>query len=97
MQVRFLDEAADEAQAAHDFYAEGAPAKGAEFEAELWRLIQAIQRYPESGHPLVRQARRKVMRGFPYSIVYRTFQDRVMIVAVAHFKQEWGYWFDRLE
>jgi plasmid stabilization system protein ParE len=97
MRVRFLDEAEAEAQAAHDYYAQSSLARGAEFEAELWRRIQTIQRYPESGHLLVRQVRRVVMSSFPYSIFYRVIQDRVvLIVAVAHFRQEWGYWFNRL-
>jgi plasmid stabilization system protein ParE len=97
MLVRFHDEADAEAQAVHDIYAADSPEKGARFETELRHVVETIQRFPKSGHPLIRGTRRKLMHGFEYSVVYKIFPDYIQILAIAHFKQEWGYWLNRLE
>jgi plasmid stabilization system protein ParE len=97
MLVRFHDDADGEAQAAHDHYADGSPPRDAEFEAALARVTETIQRYPDSGHPFLRRTRRKLMHGFPYSVIYRILSDHVYIVAVAHFKQKWDYWLHRVD
>ena len=97
MLVHFHDEADSEAQAIHDAYEDDSPAKGARFEAELARVVLTIQQFPESGHPVVRGIRRKLIHGFPYSVIYRLAADSVYIIAIAHFKQQWGYWWYRLE
>ena len=95
MLVRFHDDADAEAQAIHDLYAE--IRKGAEFEAELMQVIDTIERFPESGHPYIRGTRRKLIRGFQYSVIYKIMPNYAVILAVAHFKQEWGYWLERLD
>ena len=97
MLVRFHSEADVEAQAAHDFYANDSSDQGARFEAALQRVIETIQRYPASGHPVIRGIRRKLIRAFHYSVVYKILPDHVLILAVAHYKQQWGYWLNRLD
>ncbi len=69
---------------------------GARFEAEVVRGIDRIRIAPESA-PVVRPGgvRRKVLSGFPYSLVYAVEPDRIRIVAVMHHKRRPGYWADR--
>jgi len=42
------------------------------------------------------ETRRRVVRRFPYSILYRIHIDEIIIVAVMHQKQKPSYWIDRL-
>jgi len=40
--------------------------------------------------------RRRVLKRFPYSLVYLVHEDQVVILAVAHHKRRPGYWLPRL-
>jgi toxin ParE1/3/4 len=97
MLVHFHDEADADAQSIHDAFANDSLAKGAKFQAAFMRAVETIQQYPESGHPVVRGIRRKLIRGYPYSVIYRPSADYVYVIAIAHFKQKWGYWWYRVE
>lgn len=39
--------------------------------------------------------RRVLLRGFPYSLIYELWDERVVILAVKHDKRQPGYWHDR--
>jgi plasmid stabilization system protein ParE len=97
MLVRFRDEADAEAQAIHAALSADSMRKAEGFETELRHVIDTIQRFPRSGHPVIRGTRRKLLRGFSYSVVYKILPDYIEIIALPHFKQEWGYWLNRLE
>ncbi|MBI2498109.1 MAG: hypothetical protein HYV75_09465 [Opitutae bacterium] len=42
-------------------------------------------------------ARRHFGPRFPYAVVYIDLPDRVWVVAVMHFKQQPGYWSERVK
>lgn len=42
------------------------------------------------------EVRRAFTRVFPYSILYTIESDHVLVIAVAHFRREPGYWQHRL-
>lgn len=97
MHVRFHDEVNGEADAAIGFYESDPSSAGDRFEAELRRIIASIRTWPELGSPTLGRARRRILQGFPYSVIYQVKSDHVYIIAIAHFKQQWGYWRNRLE
>jgi hypothetical protein len=39
--------------------------------------------------------RSRILRGYPYSIVYLAEPDEIVIVGVAHHRRRPGYWLDR--
>ena len=41
--------------------------------------------------------RKYTVRHFPYKIIYRIFQTRIQIVAVAHDRRRPNFWVDRLD
>jgi len=43
------------------------------------------------------QARRVLVRRFPFSIMYRLEGDEIVIYALAHHAREPGYWEPRLD
>lgn len=68
-----------------------------DLEAELRRCVDLLLFNPEMaprfGH---KNARGKVLRRFPYTVVYGIEPDLIYILAVAHQSRRPGYWMDRL-
>lgn len=58
---------------------------------DIRRQPQAWPRWP--GHDDVR---RRVLRRFPYSVIYLLERREIVIVAIAHHKRRPGYWLQRL-
>jgi toxin ParE1/3/4 len=51
-----------------------------------------IQQHPESSPIIAEDVRRKVLRKFPYSIMYAIKPDRIRILAIANQKRRPFYW-----
>jgi len=80
----YRPEAAADVGAAFDWYEKQRERLGGEFLAELARAERAVQ-----GNPLVfrivrRDARRTMLRRFPYQLLYRVVNDVVVVVACFH-------------
>jgi toxin ParE1/3/4 len=95
--ARFHDDVAEEVNAAIDYYEAHNVTKTADFEAEFRRILREIKEHPERGSGTLRGARRRLLKRYPYSVIYFTRPDHVYIIAVSHSSQQWGYWVDRLE
>lgn len=100
--VRVYPEAADELDAAIEWYEQGGVGRGEKFEAVYEDVIDRCVMWPESGagYPLddsdvvVRTA--KVSRS-PYRVVYLIEDETLWVVALAHGRRRPGYWKDRVE
>jgi plasmid stabilization system protein ParE len=84
--------AADEAEAAERWYRERNETASMRFRHELDRAVDLISDRPEAWSPYVGGTRRILLRRFPFFVVYRVFDERVQIVAVAHARRRPGYW-----
>jgi plasmid stabilization system protein ParE len=74
----------------------------ARFRDEFRATVSRIKANPHAG-ALVNaeidptgRTRRRMVRNFPYLVFYLVGTDVIRIVAVAHVKQEPGYWASRL-
>jgi toxin ParE1/3/4 len=70
---------------------------GAQFFAEVGRVLELILRHPGIGSvvPRVRaayNARRVLLRHFPYFVVYRERSEDIHVIAIAHTSRKPGYW-----
>ena len=65
------------------------------FRAQLDRAIALIAEAPERQAAYLQGTRRVLVRRFPFSVIYRTGDGGVEIVAVAHGRRRPGYWADR--
>ena len=70
---------------------------GAQFFAEVGRVLELILRHPGVGSvvPRVRAAygaRRILLQHFPYFVVYRERSEDIHVIAVAHTSRKPGYW-----
>ena len=60
--------------------------------ADVCRAPALHRRMPGTG-----EVRRHFKKPFPYAVLYADEPDRVLVVAVAHFKRRSGYWRHRLK
>lgn len=68
---------------------------GAAFAQEVEDAIQLILSYPSAWPTMGGDVRRCMLGRFPYGIIYTTFDERILIIAVAHAKRAPGYWQSR--
>jgi len=90
--LEYLVEALEEAEAAARWYAERSPSAALGFDAELDNAEQAISTQPDAWPSFDHGTRRYLLRRYPFSVVYQTEPDHVVIVAVAHARRRPGYW-----
>ena len=95
-ELEYLEEALQEAEAAAHWYAQRSPTAALAFSDELETAEDAIVRLPEAWPPFDYGTRRYLLRRFPFSIIYRVEEGRILIVACAHGHRRPGYWDSRL-
>jgi plasmid stabilization system protein ParE len=76
------------------YYQQSEPA-ALEFEDAVARALEQIADHPEQGVPFGRLHRCRLLKRFPYLVVYRTDRDPILIVAVAHGRRRPRYWRNR--
>lgn len=82
--VRFHPAAAQEADAAFDWYADRDLSAAHGFREDLRHAVDAVADHPLTWPRHGRYARRYVFPRFPFSLVYRLRGDEIEIIAVAH-------------
>lgn len=96
MRVRPLSVASNELREALTWYRRRSP-RAAE---NLWLRIQDARRsivmFPHAAPSIGKRARRFILSGFPYDLIYAVLPDEIVIVAFAHHSRRPGYWKDRL-
>lgn len=96
MNFSFHQEAETEFQLAIDFYEDCEPGLGEAFSEEIYAVVGRVLRFPESWPQYSYRSRRCLCNRFPYSVIYSSMGDEVVIYAVMHQKRKPGYWKDRL-
>ena len=100
-QVRVDSEAADEIAAGIDWYEAKRPGLGGEFLDEVSAAIRSLREPgPECGpvHSIAGDlgVRRKLVKRFPYLVIFIELEESVRVIAVAHAARRPGYWRRRL-
>lgn len=94
---RFDPEALAEYEEAARYYAAQQPDLDLRFIACIEDAIRLICEAPERWRIFAGpEVRRALTRMFPYGVLYTIESDHVLIVAVAHYSREPGYWQYRL-
>ncbi len=96
MTVRFHPGARLELREAVSFYEAERVGLGADFAAEVQGALDFVSRQPHSGAPAEAGTRRKLLRRFPYSVIYLFDRQTLVVVAVMHHRRRPGYWAARL-
>lgn len=94
--LEFHDEAAAEHFAGLSWYRDRSLNAARRFESEFVRAVEQVRDAPERWPLYTAGCRRFLLHQFPFQIVYRIFDSRIIILAVAHTHRRPGYWKDRL-
>ena len=89
-------EARAEIHQAADYYDRQSSGLGTRFEADLMRTRDRILLNPLMYAEEDDGFRYALLDIFPYSLIYHSDADRILVVAVAHHKQRPGYWHQRI-
>jgi plasmid stabilization system protein ParE len=95
MQIRFLPEA--EAELLHEvgYYSELRSGTGIRFQAAVEAAAERASRHPLGGAPSPHGTRSMLVKGFPFSLVYRPSENDILVVALAPHRKRPGYWLGR--
>jgi len=94
--VIFLPEAEEEMYEAAKYYESQASGLGIDYLSEVERAATSITESPKAWPKLEGELRRRLVRRFPFGILYFIETDKIVIVAVAHLKRRPGYWKKRI-
>lgn len=99
--ARIVQEAADEAIAAANWYDKERDGLGAEFAYAVEIAIDLIEEAilplsPMPGRSGAKGVKRLILKRFPYDIVVTESTDEVIVIAVAHHSRKPGYWRQRI-
>jgi plasmid stabilization system protein ParE len=97
MKSEFLPEAEEEFREAVCYYEREAPGVGLRFIVEVRRGVAFITENPFAAVGFGSGIRRKVLKHFPYSLIYAVEAELIVIVAVAHQKRRPRYWRGRVK
>lgn len=89
----FLHPAAqsDVEEAAEFYERSGSPVLAAKFVAEFRRVSQLLLEFPGIGSPLARGRQGFSMTMFPYTVIYRSNAEGIMVLVVKHYSRRPGY------
>ena len=65
-------------------------------EARLRQIEAEISEHPETGFIHDHGTRMRLVRKFPYGVIFKRYSNHILIVAVAHLSRKPGYWRRRL-
>ena len=68
---------------------------GSSFLKEIDRCLQSIEEHPEGGVILRDSVRRRLLRRFPYALLYKIKPSSIRILAVMNLKRRPTYWVGR--
>jgi len=65
---------------------------GNDYLAEVEHAVQSIASSPKTWPVLEGDFRRRLVKRFPFGVIYRNEPDIIVIIAVAHLRKKPGYW-----
>jgi len=82
-------------KASAQYYEQQLPGPGKRFLDEIDQSVSAIHELPESAPVIHHHIRRKLIRYFPYALLYRIASREIIVLAVMHLRRRPGYWVNR--
>ena len=89
-------EAIAEAHAAYQWYLDQSPAAAERFWEELIRVRKFVTEQPNAWTPYLHGTRCFQFRKFPFGLVYIEGPEKIIGLAVCHFRRKPGYWRKRI-
>jgi plasmid stabilization system protein ParE len=96
MSFHWHPDALEEYEDATLFYGTREDGLDARFHLLIEEAIEDICSLPEAWPLFLDETRRRIVNVFPYSVIYVSENDSVLIVAIMHDSRKPGYWLRRL-
>lgn len=80
---------------AAQWYEREGPGLAEAFAKEIERCVAAILDHPEAGRLILADVRRRLVRRFPYALLYRLTDDGIRVLAVMNLHRHPNYWVGR--
>jgi plasmid stabilization system protein ParE len=94
--VRLRRAAKRELKEAAEWYRERDTEVASRFLREVFRSIALLERFPLIGAPVFgvddSNIRQLPVSNFPYHVVFKRHEERIVILAIAHDRRKPGYW-----
>jgi|ERR1019366_3761944 plasmid stabilization system protein ParE len=81
---------------AHEWYEDQKPGLGDIFLERVEECLAAIRRSPKAFQPVAKDARRAIVKQFPYVVFYRIEGKTIFVYSVFHTSQNPQKWMNRL-
>ena len=97
IKVRFLPAAEIELLKEVTYYSKARKGTGLRFQASVQAALSRAATHPLGGAPSFKETRSVLVKGFPFSVVYRPSQNELLVVAIAPHRKRPQYWSSRVE
>ncbi len=97
MKLEFLEIAQKELDDSFEYYEFQQKKLGHRFIDEVKNSIERIVFFPHTWQKLTKNTRRCLVKNFPYGIIYKIYNKKIIIIAVANLHRKPNYWKDRTE
>jgi hypothetical protein len=91
------DAAEEELDAAVAYYESCRPGLGVDFANEVYAAIVLACDYPEAGAKLTANTRRRLIKRFPFGVIYQRKAEALAVIAIADLRRKPAYWRKRLD
>lgn len=96
-EIIFHPDVANEIKSSYDWYESQAEGLGGDLLSELESAYDAIIELPNAWPKFQNEFRRFLLGKFPFSVIYRTLDTSIYVVAVMHNSRKPGYWLSRTQ
>ena len=97
IKVRFLPAAEIELMKEVTYYSKARTGTGIRFQAAIQVAVSRAATHPLGGAPSFKETRSILVKGFPFSVVYRPSKQELLVVAIAPHRKRPQYWASRIE
>ena len=97
IKVRFLPAAEIELLKEVAYYSKARTGTGIRFQAAVETAVSRAATHPLGGAPSFKETRSLLVKGFPFSVVYRPSQQELLVIAIAPHRKRPHYWASRVE
>jgi toxin ParE1/3/4 len=97
IKVRFLPAAEIELLKEVTYYSKARTGTGVRFQAAIEAAVSRAATHPLGGAPSFKETRSVLVKGFPFSVVYRPSEQELLVVAIAPHRKRPQYWASRVE
>jgi toxin ParE1/3/4 len=97
IKVRFVPAAEVELLKEVAYYSKARTGTGVRFQAAVQAAVVRAATHPLGGAPSFKETRSVLVKGFPFSVVYRASRQELLVIAIAPHRKRPQYWASRVE